>query len=94
MCMCTYSRQIMQSKKIMASSGDVLYCIDCSKAQRHVFKVVTNFTSLYLMYDSGCAIRFTLTCFYSAIYLESFFYYNGVATTEGTGFWTPEANRT
>ena len=24
----------------------------------------------------------------------SFFYYNGVATAEGTGFWTPEANRT
>ena len=22
----------------------------------------------------------------------SFFYYNGVATTEGTGFWTPEAS--
>ena len=24
----------------------------------------------------------------------SFFYYNGVATAEGTAFWTPEANKT
>ena len=46
------------------------------------------------MHDSGQAIRFALTCFYSAIYLESFFYYNGVATAEGPGFWTPEANWT
>ena len=38
-----------------------------------------------------------LTCLHSAMDLEvfcSFFYYNGVATAEGTGFWTPEANRT
>ena len=46
-----------------------------------------------LLYDSGRAIHFALTCLYSAVYLESFIYYNGVATTEGTGFWTPEANR-
>ena len=26
--------------------------------------------------------------------LIRFFYYNGVATAEGTGFWTPEVNRT
>ena len=47
-----------------------------------------------LLYESGQAIHFVLTCLYSAVYLESFFYYNGVATAEGTGFWTPEANRT
>ena len=46
-----------------------------------------------LLHDSGRAIRFALTCF-SAVYLESFLYYNGVATAEGTGFWTPEASRT
>ena len=41
--------------------------------------------SLYFN-DSGRAIRFALTCLYSAIYLESFFYNKGVATAEGTGF--------
>ena len=44
-----------------------------------------------LLYDSARAIRIALTCLYSAVYLESFFYYNGVTTAEGTGFWTPEA---
>ena len=37
-----------------------------------------------------------LTCLHSAMDLESFasfFYYNGVTTAEGTGFWTPEANK-
>ena len=29
-----------------------------------------------LLYDSGGAIRFTLTCLYTAVYLESFIYYN------------------
>ena len=35
-----------------------------------------------LFYYSGRAIHFALTCLYSAVYLESFFYYNGVATTD------------
>ena len=42
-----------------------------------------------LLYDSHRAIRFTMTCLYLAINLESFFYYNGISTAEGTGFWTP-----
>ena len=40
-----------------------------------------------LLYDSGREICFSLNCLYSAVYLESFIYYNnGVATTEGTDF--------
>ena len=42
--------------------------------------------------DSGWAIRFALTSLYSAVY--SFFFFNEVATAEGTGFCTPMANRT
>ena len=78
----------MQSKKIMVSSEDVFNCRDCIAA---CFKVTTKFRSLY---DSGQAIRFAQTSFYTAVYLESFFYYKVVATAEGTGFWTLEANRT
>ena len=35
-------------------------------------------------------MQITLLCLYSVVYIEIFFYYNGVATTEGTGVWTPE----
>ena len=41
-------------------------------------------------------IRSALTCLHSAVDLEvfcSFFYYNGVAIAEGTGFWTPESEQ-
>ena len=64
----------LRSKKIKESSEDVFNCRNCSKARPHVSR------------DCGLSFRFALTCLHSAVYIESFFYYNGVTTIEGTGF--------